>query len=161
MIIHGVLHDNADNNTVHYAASAPADRRVSFAGSGLPFGDMDQAFAHTPNRGTVFLTKGGALTIHLKSVPNAYYDQAGSVLVPPTVFLLYSRDGVQQQASWQIAPYGIPYRMLQHPEVRKDAMFYNVPSTVRSQEDIIWDSAYPCSYHVPNNFWGGGRKPPL
>lgn len=157
----GKVNVAVDNNILFYAASAPADHRVSFAGSGLVFGDVRQAFSKTPNAGSVKVNRTGQFTIHLKSLPNAYYDKAASVLVPPVVYLLFFSGGVEKRGYLRISLHGYPYRLINHPAERTDATFYNVPLTVRSQEDILWDSSYPCRYNMPENFWANGKKPPL
>jgi hypothetical protein len=161
MIVQGTLQDSVDDGILYYTASAPADRRLSFAGSGMPFGDARQAFSRTPNQGHARLAAGGRFVIELHDTPNAYYDLAGSVLVPPTLFFRYTSGGREKRASLQLAAHGVPYRSLDHPAVRDSPTFYDVPHPVRGQEDILWDSAYPCSYGAPPNFWDSGRKPPL
>ena len=57
---------------------------------------------------------------------------------------------------------GIPFRTLTYPYQRnwnEGSLFYKndiIPS-VRSQEQILHDSAYPPVNKMPNNFWG--KKP--
>lgn len=161
MIVRGILHDTVDGGILYYAAPAPADRRLSFAGSGMPFGDARQAFSQSPNRGHTHVAAWGHFSIALNSVPNAYYDFAGSVVVPPTIFFMYTSGGKEKRASMRLASHGVPYRSLDHPAERVDPTFYHVAHPVRGQEDILWDSAYPCTYAVPENFWSYGKKPPL
>jgi hypothetical protein len=69
--------------TVKYAASAPADLRMSYMGSGLPFPNEDVAYEGTVNMGEVNITND-AFTFKLVS-PNSYYKNNGATLVAPHV----------------------------------------------------------------------------
>ena len=87
----------------------------------------------------------------------------GSVLVPPTLFITYfAHNGEKRKITVKVAD-PVPYRSLTYPldpRPRKDATFYDsqfylVPKT---QEEIFYDSAYPCNGKTHPNFWG--LKPP-
>ena len=57
---------------VCYKAAAPADLRLSYSGSGLPFANPDQAYFDTPNKGTFQTHSNGAFDFQLWA-PNSYY----------------------------------------------------------------------------------------
>ena len=157
------LQDLADNRIVHWIAAAPADRMHSFTGSGLPFANREQAFHNTPNKGTVRLEPDNSFTLELYH-PNSFYDHLGTDLVPPTVFLTYTSGGQEKHTHMRLGN-SIPFRMLTYPKTqtrpRTDAMFYDNHARlpVRTQEQILLDSAYPTQDIMPENFWG--LKPAL
>ena len=165
--ISGNIADIADGNQLHYVAAAPPDFRCAFSGSGLPFSSPRQAFHMTPNSGVATVT-AGRFSIALR-YPNSYYELAQSqqggaavepqVLVPPTVFIMYTSGGVERRASFKVGD-GVPYRLLYHPNARDGAEFYDVPGlAVRSQEQVLRDSAYPETNKNDAGFWGA--RPPL
>ena len=147
----------SDGDVLEYVAASPADMRSSFSGSGFPFADAAQAFYNTPNRGKVRVAAGGTFEIKLVS-PNSYYVGLGTVIVPPTVHLVYSVGGrrVQRAQPLSASP-AVPYRTLTYPASRRCASFYAPESKfVRSQEQILMASGYPVlGAGVPMSFWGG------
>lgn len=163
MVVYGKIREPVLDGTVYYAAANPPDYRATYTGSGLPFANQHQAFENSPNKGKVQVVDG---TFEVKIMyPNSYYMGLGTVLVPPTLYLEYkSASGQQRNVSVKLSD-GIPYRMLTYPMqytmARKDPMFYShgwkLP--VRTQEDILRDSAYPSKNKMYPNFWG--LKPPL
>ena len=164
MVVSGNIREPIKGNKVYYIAAAPPDYRANFSGSGLPFASQVQAFENTPNKG--FIESSGEFSIKVMT-PNAYYVGLGTVYVPPTLYLEYINiQGKKRNVSIKLSD-GIPYRSLTHPgpgqntAPRADAMFYatqfNLP--VRSQEQILRDSAYPSANHMDTDFWG--LKPPL
>lgn len=150
-----------ENTTVDiiYWASAPATRGLSFSGSGLPYANPDQAYDNTPNQGASKAING-RFQISLKS-PNAYYVGLGSLYVPPMVHVKVCGDSTVHHIPIDKS---IPFRTLTYPappskNPRSNAMFYyNKDLPVRSQEQILRDSAYDASRPMPDNFWG--LRPP-
>tara|TARA_B110001469_G_scaffold125848_1_gene142094 strand:+ start:4438 stop:5157 length:720 start_codon:yes stop_codon:yes gene_type:complete len=163
--ITGKLKIDKRNAKIIYWAANPPDYNVSFSGSGLPYPSPDMAFDNTKNIGSV-MTKDGVFKIQMY-YPNAYYVGLGSLYVPPHVHLKICEEGYDQYFSIKIGA-GVPYRTLTHPappsmNFRSTPLFYqNDQLSVRSQENILRDSAYP-EYNtippeIPNNFWG--KRPP-
>lgn len=163
VVVKGVLSDSPKDNVVRFIAASPANRRASFTGSGLPFHSEKQAFDTTPNRGALRLS-GKAFEIPLM-FPNSYYVDLGSKLVPPSLYLHYTNGrGDDRTVAIKLGD-PIPYRLLGNPKdftlEKKDAAFYhahhNLP--VRSQEQVLLDSAYPSKNKMAADFWG--LKPAL
>lgn len=156
--LNGHIDDTVDNQTIEWIASAPANRIHSFAGSGLPFHSKAQAFHNTPNKGVALLDINNKFTVKLQH-PNSFYEKLGTDLIPPTLYMFYTSQGQKKTTSMQISN-SIPYRMLNYPKTqtkaRTDAMFYdNLYSLpVRTQEQILIDSAYPSVDAMAENFWG-------
>lgn len=139
---------------VTFAAANPPDKHASFSGSGLPFYNAAQAFEHTPNVGHV--SGDGAFTIEIK-MPNSYYVSLGTILIPPTLYLTWKDSRTQQQHTRPIpVAQGIAYRKLTYPWQRTSAAFYsgNWELPVRTQEQILRDSAYKEHEEVTPGFWG-------
>ena len=152
--VYGKITEPVDSDEVRYIAANPPDYRATFTGSGLPFANQDQAFDNTPNTGYVKLVDG-TFEIHLM-YPNSYYIGLGTVMIPPTVYLLYkNRDGVDRRVSIVLSE-GIPYRTLTYPSQRGNVGFYEggwrLP--VRTQEEVLRDSRYPSTNYTSPNFWG-------
>jgi hypothetical protein len=142
---------------VKYMAAAPTDRRYAFSGSGLPYAGASQALeGGAAYRGQVEAQADGVVEIPLPNgVPNAYYIRLGSVKVPPTLHVEYaSAEGARYMGAVQLAN-AVPFRSLTYPLQRRDASFYDQEATqVRSQEQILYDSAYPRLDQEPADFWG-------
>ena len=68
---------------MRYAAAAPADLRMSYMGSGLPFPNEEVAYEGSPNVGEVQLN-GGQFSFRLVN-PNSYYKNNSTTLVRPHV----------------------------------------------------------------------------
>ena len=144
---------------IKYIAAAPANYSASFTGSGLPFPSFAFATDDTPNKGEAQLDHMNEFKFTI-AMPNSYYGALGTVLVPPTVYVLYEAESkvVRRVAIKLEEP--IPYRTLTYQNGRTSAEFYNIPLPVRSQEQILRDSAYPVdSTLIPANHWG--LKPPF
>lgn len=163
LLVKGTLKGGDPNATVVYWAPNPATRGTSFTGSGLPYANPDQAFDRTPNTGCV-QASNYQFQFYLKE-PNAYYVGLGSLYVPPHVHLkIKGGDGNDMVHSIKLSE-GIPYRTLTYPAPPSEAprvspMFYCVPEKiVRSQEQILRDSAYRPQQAMDKNFWG--LKPPV
>lgn len=153
-----LLDSYPDAGSVYFIAAAPPDFRTSFSGSGLPFASSSQAFYNTPNRGTVSASFDREIKLRLRN-PGSYYVSHGTVLVPPTVHLIYYVNEQRVTASVQVS-HGVPYRSLTYPNLRTGAGFYTNKhqDTVRSQESILRASAYPSINKEAPDFWGG--RPP-
>ena len=72
--------------TIKYHAAAPADLRISYAGSGLPFATEDMALFGTPNQDMIQTKADGSFQFELYA-PNSYYINQGTTLIPPQVYL--------------------------------------------------------------------------
>lgn len=159
VVVEGVIEDtsNIKNKTIHYVAAAPADMRASYTGSGLPFTSPEMALQGSPNFGSVYLNDSKTFKISLK-MPNSYYAGHGSVIIPPTLYLIYHDNANTEKNIAIVLRNSIPFRTLTYPNLRKSAMFYDVRQPVRSQESILRASAYPEHAAEPSNFWG--LRPP-
>ena len=157
--IHGRIKEHVQDNKLSFAAAAPADRRASFSGSGLPFPNAAQAFENTPNIGTVNTDSAtGAFHITV-TMPNAYYVAIGSMYVQPRIYLSWHNGHMKRERAINLSE-GIAYRKLTYPWQRYSAMFYDNRQmlTVRSQEQILRDSAYD-PRKESDKFWGS--RPPV
>lgn len=156
-----------DGTTIRYIAAAPADRRSSFTGSGLPFANERQAFTNTPNSGEV-VGGGGSLKITLQGAPNAYYAGLGTLLIPPHVRVEYvDESGTHRHGAVSLVNIvGIPFRTNTYQRMRTGPEFYSVPDMfARSQPDILHASSFPENAAVASavaanltDFWRG--RPP-
>jgi hypothetical protein len=144
------------HDIIAFKAAAPPDFRASYTGSGLPFASPAMAFENTKSHGKVQLeNRKCSITIAL---PNSYYVALGTVLVPPTIYIQYvSHLDTVETIEIQVDE-SIPYRTLTYQNKRTSPMFYTNTSPVlpvRSQEQILRDSAYPtCTMTMPVNHWG-------
>lgn len=163
VVVRGVIHDTVPSGTIRYMAASPADRRASYSGSGLPFHSAKQAMIDTPSKGTLKL-RANTFEVPLL-FPNSYYINLGNQLIPPTLFLSYENaSGDNKVINIKLSD-PIPYRLLGYPcdftQARSGADFYhahhNLP--VRSQEQVLRDSAYPDKNKMSADFWG--LKPAL
>ena len=157
----GNIDESVTNYTLEYSACSPADRRMSVSGSGLPYANEKMAFENSPNKGAVKLGKENSFTIFIK-MPGSYYENLGSILIPPTVFLKYN-NGIKNVLVDIPIAHPVPYRLLSYPSEftrkREGADFYSNSLPTRSQEQILRDSAYPDVNMMEENFWG--LKPPM
>ena len=152
----------SDNAYLKYWAANSPNYSTNYSGSALPFPNEEVAFDDTNNYGIVKVNSG-SFSINL-NYPNSYYKNMGTVYVPPQVKLrLVTKDGTKISEVYKInLGDGVPFRSLTWPRKRdwnSGPMFYcnnNLP--VRTQEQILQDSAYPCKNEVPKNFWG--LRPP-
>ena len=97
--------------------------------------------------------------------PNSYYINLGTQYIKPNVKLeLVDKDNnkIGQVKIIELGN-GIPFRTLTWPEERNwnnGPLFYkNDDLPIRTQYQILLDSAYPSVNKVPSNFWG--KKPSL
>lgn len=154
------------NVKIMYWAANPADFNTSFSGSGLPFANPEQAFDNTENIGAVN-TMGGNFEFTL-NYPNSYYVGLGSLYIGPNIHIKICEPGYENEYYTIKLGEGIPFRTLTHPapptnNFRVGPTFYNNDRlTIRSQEQILRDSAYPrfniIPPAMPDNFWG--LRPP-
>jgi hypothetical protein len=92
--------------------------------------------------------------------PNSYYINMGTVYVEPNVKIILVDKDNKQIGKHRIISLGqgIPFRTLTWPRERNwnvGPLFYKVDDLpVRSQYQILVDSAYPSINKVPANFWG-------
>lgn len=151
------LHHAQSNSPVEFVASAPAVRNNSFSGSGLPYPSEEIAFENTSFKGTLVLNgTSGELT--LADLPNSFYIKLGSVLIPPAVKLTYITKDHTSKSAYIVLCDSIPYRTLTYDYRRSSPGFYDRDLPVRSQEQILRDSAYDPTYDVRESFWG--LRPP-
>jgi len=153
------------NLCIKYWAASPPTYNSNFSGSGLPYPNEEVAFDKSVNVGKVNLQNGN-FSISLR-YPNSYYTNMGTVYVHPEVQIQVF-DSVTNKSVSEIQHInlgeGIPFRTLTYPYQRdwnKGPMFYtnsNSMPSIRSQEQILRDSAYPNKNSMPANFWG--KKPP-
>ena len=146
-----------------YSACNPPTFNSNFSGSGLPFPTEDIAYEGSPNRGVAQIVNGKfSFTINF---PNSYYVNMGSVYIEPHVKLIVVDENNEPLTDVEIIRLanGIPFRTLTLPSLRnwnKGPLFYeNKDLPVRTQYQILVDSAYPDKNVMPSNFWG--KKPPV
>lgn len=144
-----------DHGTFTYLAAAPPDRRASYSGSSLPFPSPLFAFQNSDARGEARVDADGQSTPIMIKLPNSFYGGLGTVLIPPTLYIKYKLSGREQEEAIKLTePVG--YRGLTYDNERTTSMFYGRRLPVRSQEQILNDSAY--SKTRQDSFWG--LKPP-
>lgn len=76
---------------VKYMAAAPPDLRLSYMGSGLPYGNEEIAYEGSPNAGEAPVSGNGSFQFQVVR-PNAYYKDNGSTLVQPHVHFTIGND---------------------------------------------------------------------
>ena len=141
----------------YWAASSPT-YNSNFSGSGLPYPNEDMAFDGTSNKGVVDVN--GSKFQFTLNYPNSYYVNMGSVYVPPQVNIVVCNSEQKEISEKMVINLGegIPFRTLTWPKQRNwndGPMFYDVKNNpVRTQFQILMDSAYPSTNTTPTNFWG-------
>lgn len=161
VVLNGVLNSSIslppDAKIKYWAANAPTFNG-SFSGSGLPYPNENVAFTKSKNSGLCKIN-GDNFSFDIK-FPNSYYKNMGTLYVDPEVKIQVvdkNGNGISKIQSIKVGD-GIPFRTLTWPVQRnwnKGPMFYYNPNlTVRSQYQILLDSAYKPNEPVPNNFWG-------
>ena len=157
-VVKGNIMENAmQDSTISFWAPNPPDYITSYTGSVLPFPNPDVAFENTPNRGAVQL-KGGTFEFRVK-YPNAFYMNMGTDYIEPTVFIKLCNSNKIHTVKLGD---GYPFRMLTYPpsypnsRKRTSPIFYSGRNElpIRTQEQILRDSAYPDKNITPKNFWG-------
>lgn len=147
---------------IKYTASSPPTYNANFSGSALPFPNELVAFENTPNKGVAEVINGNFKFI--LNYPNSYYTNMGTIYVPPQVKISLVDNNNKELGSPQTINLGegVPFRTLTWPVQRNwnnGSLFYSNPNLpVRTQYEILLDSAYPNVNKTPKNFWG--KKPP-
>lgn len=157
--IHGKLNQIPNvKRYIKYSAANPPTYNSNFSGSGLPYPTEEVAFENTPNRGAVEIIDG-EFSFSIK-YPNSYYINMGTIYVEPHVKLIIvdaNNNNIGQSKSINLGQ-GIPFRTLTWPVQRdwsKGPLFYKTNvDIVRTQYQILLDSAYPSENITPKNFWG-------
>lgn len=163
ILVTGYVNSKTSNPTISYWAANPPTYGTSFSGSGLPYPNPEIAYNRTSNAGTV-MAENRRFAFRLK-YPNAYYVGLGTLYIPPHVNIKVSEPGSEDVKLTVKIDEGIPFRTLTYPappskKPRISPMFYYEPEKeVRTQEQILRDSAYPSVNRMPDNFWG--LKPPV
>ena len=155
----GKVNSNTPNPKIIFWAANPPTFTTSYSGAGLPYHSADQAFDKTPNIGMV-----QAENYHFKfrlKFPNSYYSGLGTVYMQPHVYIKVCEEGGSNKVESIKLGDGIPFRMLTYPPPpssapRCSSIFYSGRNKlpVRTQEQILRDSSYPCINKMPDNFWG-------
>ena len=146
------------NVLLKYWASNSPTFSSSFSGSGLPYPNEKIAFENSDNVGTVSLNNGSFL-IKI-NYPNSYYSKLGTQFISPEIKLrLIDTNGKALSEIYKInLGDGIPYRSLTWNHKRNwnnGPLFYkNNKLPIRTQEQILRDSAYPKTNQEYSNFWG-------
>ena len=152
--------------TVVIWAANPIERNQSFSGSGLPFPNETIAFGNN----SVILEDYTDSSFNAKLLePNSFYTNGGATFVPPTVFVkvISKNDHTKSlRASYSVGEMAVPYRTLNYCYPNSVISrhtgpdFYNTRNSlpIRTQYNILIDSAYPCQDVMAENFWG--LKPP-
>lgn len=168
--ITGQINSSVKGGKMKYYAANPIDRRSSISASAFPFANADQAFESSPNVKEIELGPNNTFKFRI-CMPNSYYISLGTVLVPPTLFLEY-HNGDTTKIITIVLDNPTPFRTLTYAiskehSSRQNPLFYDggwkLP--VRTQEQILIDSAYPTinknalNPKIPSNFWGS--KPPM
>ena len=104
------------NSLIKYSASAPADLRMSYAGSGLPFATPEQAYSNSPNIGETKVEADGSFEFLLYA-PNSYYVHGGTTLLLPHVHLAIKTGSSVKTYRLKLGP-GIPNRSLKNLDNR-------------------------------------------
>jgi len=153
----------SSNKLYSFIAPNPPTYMTSYYGSGHAYPNPDIAFDKTPNVGCVKTDTLGNFNFKLKS-PGGYYIRMGTIYQPPHV-MLYT-EGDKDNINNIVLGEGVPYRPQTYkpPQTefpRNGPGFYQNPlikEKLRTQEQILRDSAYPTTNHWYKNFWG--LKPP-
>lgn len=148
---------NRPNLYVRFWASSPPTYNCSFSGSGVPYPSREIAFQDSKNIGKVPV-QNNQFSFYIQ-YPNSYYDNLGTVYVPPTVIVqVFENDKEIGPKENIILGEGIPYRSLTFNKKRNlndGPMFYNNQHLkIRSQYQILLDSSYPDTNKEESNFWG-------
>jgi hypothetical protein len=143
---------------IKYSAANPPTYNSNFSGSGLPYPTEEIAYDNTPNRGVVEIING-EFNFSIR-YPNSYYINMGTIYIEPHVKLTIvdkDNNSIGEVKSINLGE-GIPFRTLTWPVQRdwnKGPLFYKTNvDIVRTQYQILLDSAYPSKNVMPKNFWG-------
>ena len=123
--------------TIRWVAAAPADRRTSFSGSGIPFASEQQAFERRQS-GTACVAKNGGFSVTL-SAPNSYHVSSSERPLPPRLFVFWEAECGSHKLAIPIDDAAVPGRSLRSPVGPYDISYPDV----QSQETYLRSSAYP------------------
>ena len=148
------------NTKLVFWAPNPPDYRTSYSGAGLPYANSEMAFQNTPNAGVVPVNLDGSFSFSIV-YPSGYYSGLGTMYVSPHVQLQPIVNGTPGEVEVKRLGEGIPFRLLSYPPIpatapRCSPAFYDNRDIlpVRTQEQVLRDSAYPKTNQMPANFWG-------
>jgi len=119
VLVMGKLHAFAGaKQHIRWIAPKGIHRGMSFAGSGLPYHNADQAFEGTENKGNV-ISPDGSFTIELPTFPSAYYTGLGSTYIPPVLMIESVKESTMRSGKPDVfkthlflSPEGVPYRWI-------------------------------------------------
>jgi hypothetical protein len=119
LLVRGKLHAfPGSKQRIRWIAPKGIHRGMSFAGSGLPYHNADQAFEGTENRGYA-LSYDGSFTIELPTFPSAYYTGLGSTYIPPVLLLESVKEITMNNQRPEVfkthvflSPESVPYRWI-------------------------------------------------
>ena len=154
-LVSGNVSSILGNKFIKFFAANPPTYNSTFTGSGLPYPSEDVAFENTPNTGTIKV-ENGKFTFSIR-YPNSYYMNMGNIYIPPCVKIVLIDDKNTHLSEVMTINLGegIPFRTLVSPEKRTGPEFYKKDDLiVRTQYQILLDSAYPLVNKTPKNFWG-------
>ena len=152
--------------TFNYIAPNPPTFMTSYYGSGTAYPNPDIAFDQTPNVGCFKTNPIGNFKVSIKS-PSGYYIRMGTIYQPPHIMIYNEKNNKGNDGIINIVlGEGIPYRPQTYTPPPTEwpntgPSFYTNPliaGKVRTQEQILRESAYPSTNHWYKNFWG--LKPP-
>lgn len=136
--VHVQIPDIVDSLDVMYIAAAPADMRLSFSGSALPFANVEQAFDCSSTSGKAKLDQDRSFEVTIPT-PNSYYAAMGTVLVGPTLYVKYMSNGQPRLHQVSICD-PVPFRTLTYPNSesvpRSGPMFYDSEYSCESDKDV-------------------------
>lgn len=160
VVLSGVVNGVQSDSYIIFWAANPPDYHTGFTGSGLPYPNYEIAYENTPNKGTLKLNNDGTFKFSIR-YPSAYYAGLGSYYVKPHINIqINSQNSIGKTHVIPLGE-GIPFRTLTYPPVpetapRTSPMFYSGREKLplRTQEQVLRDSAYPDKLETPSNFWG-------
>jgi hypothetical protein len=162
-LVKGKVDNGPKDALITYWAANPPTFSQSYAGSALPYANPLMAYENSPNKGSVRAVNG-MFQFRIR-FPNAYYIGLGTIYVNPHVNIKVCGSGDEGEVHKIELGDGIPFRTLSYapPPLtwpRYSPIFYSGREQlpIRTQEQILRDSAFPSVNKYPENFWG--LKPP-
>lgn len=159
LVIRGTVKSKTPNPLITFWAPNPPNYRTSYSGSALPYPNPTIAYENTPNQGSIYATNR-QFEVKIK-YPNSYYSGMGNIYMQPHIHFKVCEDGCNSEVYSIKLGEGTPFRLLTYPSPpetapRCSSMFYygRDRQPVRTQEQILVDSAYPTENKMPKNFWG-------
>ena len=129
--INGIIRSPELYSSMQIIAANPAALITSYAGSGLPFGSLDEAFSGTKN--ITYATSDGVFFANFK-YPNSYYTWDAWTKVKPSIFVnLTSKNPTTKNVLVCIGmPDPFPLRTLNYRQG-----FYKGPIFDSYKEDVV------------------------